>query len=340
MLFEPFELKDKVLRNRVVSAPLASSSSLPDGTPSEKSIEVYKRFAASGTGLVVVEHHAVHFCGRTRPTQFLADNDETAKAHAKISGILKDSGAVAIVQINHCGANVAEAAVFDDPEYRAFSPSGVPIGRCWNSIKQKPYVLQVYEIKQLIEVYVNAAVRMVKLGGYDGVQIHASHGYLLGQFLSPLTNKRDDEYGGSDAKRARFLYEVADGVRQSLPEAIVSVRLGAADYLPGEPSKGLSLDETVPVARELAGLGMDMIGISGNICGYGLDRTDDAYFAPYAARIRDAIGGSVPVECTGGIRTAYVAEKLLKEKVCDLVGVGRLMLKDPEFLSKWREDLD
>lgn len=339
MLFEPFELRDKTLRNRVVSAPLASSSALPDGTPSEKSIEIYKKIASVGTGLVIAEHHAVNFCGRTRPAQFLADKDETASACAKMSRVLKSSGAVAIVQINHCGANIAEPAVFDDPEYRAFSPSGVPVGKCWGSIERKPQVLQRDEIKRIIEDYVEAAVRMVRLGGYDGVQIHASHGYLIGQFLSPLTNKRDDEYGGSDKKRARFLYEIMDGVRMSLPDAIVSVRLGAADYLPGERMSGLSLDETVPVARELAALGADMIGVSGNLCGYGAGRTDEAYFAPYAARIKEALRGLVPVECAGGISRASVAQKLLEDGVCDLIGVGRLMLRDPNFLFRWMEEL-
>ncbi len=339
MLFDPLELKKFLLRNRVVSAPVASSSSLPDGTPSDRSLEIYRRMGASGVGLAIVEHHAVQLNGRIRTTQFLADNDETAKAHSKISGILKNAGIAALAQINHGGAKIADAAVFDTPEYRAVSPSGVMLGDCWKSIKQRPYVLTAEEIKHLIEDYVNAAVRMVKFGGYDGVQIHASHGYMLGQFLSPLTNKRSDAYGGSDAKRARLLYEVTDGVRHSLPDAIVSVRLGAADYLPGDPAKGLSLDETIPVARELANLGIDMIGITGNICGYGLDRTDEAYFAPYAARIREALGGAVPVECTGGIRNARIAEKMLKEKTCDLVGVARLMLKDPDFLHKWKDEL-
>lgn len=339
MLFEPIEIKNHLLPNRVVSAPLASSSSLPEGTPSDKSLEIYRRLSGSGVGLFIVEHHAVQLNGCTRPTQFRADNDEAAKAHANIACTLKDSGATVLAQINHAGAKIADPAVFDMPEYRAVSPSGIPLGDSWVSTKQVPYVLSAQEIKQLIADYVSAAVRMVRLGGYDGVQVHASHGYMLGQFLSPLTNKRSDAYGGSDAKRARLLYEITDGVRQSLPDAVLSVRLGAADYLPGEAPKGLSLDETVPVARELVNLGVDMIGITGNLCGYGLDRKDDAYFAPYAACIREAIGRSVPVECTGGVRSARIAEKMLEDKSCDLVGVGRLILKDPDFLHKWKDEL-
>jgi len=339
MLFEPTELKNLILRNRITAAPIASSSSEPDGTPSGKSMEIYRKIAGSSVGLAIVEHHAVQLSGCVRTTQFRADSDNAAKEHARISSLLKDSGIVALAQINHGGAKIADTAVFDIPDYRAVSPSGILLGDCWKSLKQRPYVLTAQEIRQLSDDYVAAAVRMVKIGGYDGVQIHACHGYMLGQFLSPLTNKRTDSYGGSDSKRARLLYEVTDGIRQSMPEAIVSVRLGAADYIPGDQRKGLSLDETMPVARELVNLGVDMIGISGNICGYGLDRTDDAYFAPYAARIREAIGAAIPVECAGGIKNAYTAEKLLKDKVCDLVGVGRLRLKDPDFVHKWEGEL-
>ena len=339
MLFEPLELKDKLLRNRVVAAPLASKSAGPDGGPTEKSLDIYNRFSASGVGMVVAEHHSVSKCGSVRPEQFLADSDEAAKRNAEMAAVIKKNGAAALVQINHGGAQIADPAVFDNQDYRALSPSGVPVGKCWASLKQKPEVLTSGEIRQIIEDFVSAALRMVRIAGYDGVQIHASHGYLLGQFLSPLTNKRSDEWGGSDARRARLLYEITDAVRQSLPDAIVSVRLGAADYMPGEERKGLSLDETVPVARELAALGVDSIHVSGNLCGYGAARQDEAYFAPYAVRIKEAVGKTVVVECTGGIRTAATAEKLLCDETCDLVGVGRLLLKDDKFLSDWKDEI-
>lgn len=339
MLFEPFELKGKTLRNRVVAPPLASSSSLMEGGPSGKSIEIYHKFASAGLGMVILEHHAVSWNGRIRPAQFLCHTDEAAKEHAKIAQMIKNYGSVALVQINHGGSNIADPAVFDMPEYRNVSPSGITVGGRWNGLKQKSYELTESEIKGIVEDFASAAVRMVKIAGYDGVQIHASHGYLLGQFLSPLTNKRTDSYGGTDSKRARLLYEITDAVRQSLPDSIVEVRLGAADFIPGDQRKGLSLDETVPVARELVNLGVDGIAVTGNLCGYGADRADEAYFAPYAARIREAVGAAVPVECTGGIRSARTANRLLRDKVCDLVGVGRLLLKDGGFLAKWKEEL-
>jgi len=337
MIFEPIEMKNKLLANRIVSAPLASSSSMADGSPSEKSLEIYSRFAASGAAFIIVEHHAVNICGRTRPAQFLADSDEVAKKHLGISGVLKSGNALCMAQINHAGAKIADPAVFEMEGYRSFSPSGVPVGDYWDKLGRSPEIMTRSEIKRTIDDFINAAVRMVRTAGYDGVQIHASHGYLLGQFLSPLTNRRDDEYGGTDPKRARLLYEITDGVRQSLKDIPLSVRLGAADFLPGEKPLGLSTDETVAVARELANLGVDMIGISGNLCGYGIDRKDSAYFAPYAERIKCSLGSSVLVECSGGISDVHTADKMLRDGVCDLVGVGRLMLRDPGFVAQWKE---
>lgn len=337
MIFEPIDLKNNILNNRIVAAPLASSSSKEDGTPSEKSLEIYERFASSGVALIVIEHHAVNLCGRTRPAQFLANSEDVAKQHLQMTEILKRDNAICMVQVNHAGAKIADPAVFDMEGYRSLSPSGVSVGNHWDKLGCKPEVMTRSEIKKTAEDFISAAVRMVKTAGYDGIQIHASHGFLLGQFLSPLTNRRDDEYGGTDAKRARLLYEITDGIRQSLKDIPLSVRLGVADYLPGENPNGLSIGDTVPVARELVNLGVDMIGITGNLCGFGAERKDSAYFAPYAERIKGSVGSSALVECTGGIKDLNTADKLLRDGVCDLVGVGRLMLKDPGFVTGWKE---
>ena len=181
--------------------------------------------------------------------------------------------------------------------YRPISPSGIPVGDQWEKSGRRPETMTRSEIRRTVEDFVSAAVRMVRVGGYDGVQIHASHGYLIGQFLSPLTNRRDDEYGGTDRKRARLLYEITDAVRQSLKDVPISVRLGAADFIPGDKPLGLSLDETVPVARELVSLGVDMIGISATL---RLDLTDRQRLLCTLCGEDKGIGrNSVLVECTG-----------------------------------------
>ena len=109
--------------------------------------------------------------------------------------------------------------------------------------------------------------------------------------------------------------------------------------MPDEKPRGLTVADAGAVARELAALGADLLSVSGNLCGYGADRTDGAYFSPYAAAIREAVGGKVPVECTGGVRGIGNAERLLADGCCDLIGVGRPLLSDAGFLDKWRADL-
>lgn len=337
MLFDIFEIREKRLQNRLCAAPLASLSGSADGLPTERSLEVYGKIAASGVALVNVEHHAVNSTGRVRPEQFLADSDEAAAAHAKIAGLIKNGGKISVAQISHGGANISSDGIFGLEGFRCLSPSGVRVGTVWEKLSAEPEKLSLPEIKKIVEDFAAAAERLVRMAGYDGVMIHAAHGYLAGQFLSPLTNLRDDAYGGTGYRRARFLYEITDAVRRTLPDAVVSVRLGAADTLPDEKPHGLAVEDTVPVARELAALGVDLISVSGNLCGYGMDRTNGSYFAPYAAAIREAVGGKVPVECTGGIRGIKSAEKLLGDGCCDLIGVGRPLVADAGFLDKWRD---
>lgn len=339
MLFDAFELRGVRLRNRLCAAPLASSSGDGLGLPTERSFEVYGKIAASGVALVNVEHCAVNPSGRVRPEQFLADSDRAAAAHAKIAALIREGGKTAVAQISHGGANISSAGVFEMEGFRCLSPSGVKVGKVWDKLRREPEKLSLPEIKKIVEDFAAAAERMVRLGGYDGVMIHAAHGYLAGQFLSPLTNLRDDAYGGTGYRRARFLYEITDAVRHTLPGALLSVRLGAADTMPDEKPRGLTVADAGAVARELAALGADLLSVSGNLCGYGADRTDGAYFSPYAAAIREAVGGKVPVECTGGVRGIGNAERLLADGCCDLIGVGRPLLSDAGFLDKWRADL-
>lgn len=338
-LFEPFEIRGVRLANRVVAAPLATRSFTRDAVPTDKTISIYRNYAASGTGIAVIEHHAVHPWGRNRAEQPRLYSDEHAAALKPIVGLFKESGIPVIAQINFAGSMTADASLLGEGDFEYLSPSGIKTPR--DSIERQPRALGQKELGEIVEAFAEAAIRAVTISGYDGVQIHAAHGYLLGQFMSPLTNHREDAYGGSEKKRARLLYEVTDAVRASLsakkPGALLSVRLGAADHMPDEPRRGLTVDETAPVARELAGLGVHWIGLSGNHCGFGEKRTDDfAYFAPYAAVVKDALRGAIPIDCAGGIRSAKTANELLNAGACDLIGIGRPFWSDPAFLEAWK----
>ena len=335
MLFDSLKIGNICLQNRLCAAPIATASGTFNGSPTEKSIKIYKQIANSDVSLVVVEHYAVDSTGRTRQQQFLANTDITAKAHAQIARVIKDVGKLALAQINHSGAKIMDGAVFKMDDYRCLSPSGIGVGKFWEQISATPEKLSVTEIKKIIDNFASAAKRIAYIAGYDGIVIHAAHGYLVGQFMSPLTNMRIDAYGGSYYRRMRFLYDIVDAVRKSVPDKVIAVRLGAADTMPNAPSHGLTITETATAARELVALGVDIIFVSGNLCGYGLTEKREGYFAPYALAIRNAINAKIPIECTGGIRSIRCAERMLQEKSCDLIGIGRPLHANYKFLETW-----
>ena len=335
MLREPFEMRGYPLANRLVSAPIASRSCELDGAPSVKTLDIYRGLADSGVGMVVAEHHAVHPWGRNRVAQLRLDSDQAAHSLIPLTQLFAERKLPVLAQINFAGNNIADESLLTQDDFRLLSASS--IDKFGTDGTRRPQELTSSEIEMIVECFVQAAVRAVTISGYTGVQIHACHGYLLGQFLSPLTNHREDAWGGSAKKRARLLLTVFDAVRSSLSsKALVTVRLGVADYMPDEPLRGLSVDEALPVARELAAMGVDGLFISGNHCGFGGNREGDfAFFAPYARIIREGVRGATPVECTGGIRSARTANDLLRDGVCDLVGVGRPLIKNPNYLKDY-----
>ena len=192
-----------------------------------------------------------------------------------------------------------------------------------------PHPLTVDEILALEEVYAAAALRAVK-AGYDGVEIHSAHGYLLNQFYSPLTNKRTDEYGGPMENRMRFLLETVAAVRKVVgPDVPLAVRLGGADYLPG----GSTEEDAVQASVMLEKAGVDLLDLSGGMCFYSRpDHKEPGYFSTMTEKIKKEV--TIPVLLTGGVRTLEDAERLLAEGKADLIGVGRSLLKDAHWLEK------
>lgn len=331
---EPIRIGKFELPNRVAAAPMATRSFGRDGLPTEKTLAIYEKYAASGAAMAVIEHHAVHPWGRNRMEQPRLYEDRYAEALKPLTAPFREKGMPVLAQISCAGALTADASLLDESDFEYVSPSGDKTPR--DVLQETPRALERGQIAELVEAFVASAVRAVRIAGYDGVQIHAAHGYLLGQFLSPLTNRRADEYGGSEKKRARLLYEITDAIRATLPDALLSVRLGMADYMPGEPLRGLSVDETAPIARELAALGADWLGLSGNHCGFGDQiAADTPFFAPFARVVHDALRGATFSDCAGGVRSAQTANDLLSGGVCDLVGVGRLFWSNPDFLQTW-----
>ena len=340
MLFESIKVGNLILKNRVIAEPIVSSGGVIGGAPTKEILDHYNGYAKSGVGMVVMEQHAVHPWGRNRNTQFRLYNDESAKSLQSLTEIFRDAGVPVVAQLNFAGAGVSALGkdLLNEPDFRLVSPSGLRNPR--DLVEANSEALGIKMIPEVIDAFAQAANRAVNIAQYSGgVQIYGCHGYLLGQFLSPLTNHRTDKYGGSLQNRARLLLEVTEAVRAVVPNANVSVRLGASDQMPGQAEKGLTLPESKWIAKELTALRIDWLGISGNHCIYGIgeDDNDTAYFAPYAAAIHKELEGTnIPLDCAGGIRSRQTADHLLASGVCDLIGIGRPLLKDKEFIHKMK----
>jgi len=332
-LTDPLEIRGIRLRGRIAAAPIATASADPEGGPTPRSLEIYRRLAGSGVDLVVVEHHAVCRKGRARLAQFRLDSDPAAETNRPLAELFRDADCPALVQINHAGSQIRDEALLAE-KYSISAPSEVKHPSC--ALALKPRAMDGKEIAATIESFAAAARRAIH-AGYPGVQVHACHGYLLGQFLSPITNLRRDEYGGKIQNRARLLFEVVEAVRPVLGnDGVLSVRLGLSDSFPKDPPEGLCLEDGLWVARELGRLGIDHLDVSGKLCGY--DAPGEAFFADWARAAREA-AGKVPVTCTGGIRKLETAQALVAGGACDIVGIGRGLQKDPELVRKWKEIL-
>lgn len=336
MIEKPITIKNMVLKNRIIAAPIVTNSGDDNGMPTAEMLEIYRQYAESGVGMMVAEQHTVHPWGRCSLKQPRLYDDASAIALQPITKIFRDKNIPIVAQLNF-GARVTSAALLDAPDFEAVSPSGLSTPRK-AAVEANFRSLKISEIEGIVQAFADAARRAVELSKFNGgVQIYASHGYLIGQFLSPLTNSRIDCYGGSLENRARILFQIVEAVRHVIPQAPLSVRLGASDQMPYQPENGLTLSESVWMAKQLAEMGVDWISVSGNHCVYGIgaDDNDTAYFSPYSRAIRNAVKAQgVAVDCTGGIRTVPTADRLLADGVCDLIGIGRPLAADKLFLRK------
>jgi 2,4-dienoyl-CoA reductase-like NADH-dependent reductase (Old Yellow Enzyme family) len=230
------------------------------------------------------------------------------------------------MQINHAGSAAQKEVTGTTP----LAPSAVANPRRGDM----PREMSQTEMSDIVSAFKNAS-RRVKEAGFDAVEIHSAHGYLLNQFLSPLTNKRTDDYGGDIVNRIRIHLQVIEAVRSVVgPDFPVQVRLGASDYTEG----GTTIEDSKIAARAFEKAGVDIIHISGGFVGYtppGL--TGQGYFAPLSEAIKGVV--SIPVILTGGITEIEAAEKFLAEKKADLIGVGRAILQDSNWAKRAVESL-
>ena len=315
------------LNNRLVFPPMATAKSDADGSVNQEILDYYDEKSRGGyISLIIIEHSFITPEGRANNSQLSVVDDNKIEGLKKLAKVIHNNGSKAIVQINHAGSlTTKEKTGFD-----IVGPSSIinPRG------KELPKELSKEEIKEIIQSFKLAAKR-VKESGFDGVEIHSAHGYLLNQFYSPLTNKRNDEYGGDILGRIKIHLEIIKAVKEEVGgDFPVLLRLGACDYADG----GNSIEDCKIAALEFEKAGIDILDISGGINGYiipGLN--EQGYFHEVTAELKKIV--SIPIILTGGITEVEAAEELLEKGKADLIGVGRAIFKDSLWAKRAIESL-
>jgi NADPH2 dehydrogenase len=322
-LLTPLSFSGLTLRNRIVMPPMWSGQATADGHVTGKIIEYHRSRAAAGCGLIIVEHSFVHPGGRHTLTQIGSYSDEMIEGLQRLASAIRQEGAAATLQISHAGSRVSPEVL---ATVRPVAPSAVQ--HPYDPEGQVPEALTKPQIKEIVAAFGAAAVR-ARDAGFDAVEIHGAHGFLLSEFLSPLTNRREDEYGGTMENRSRMHLEVLAEVRRRVGTRFpIFIRLGVHDETPG----GLEIEDAGRAATLLANAGVDLIDISGGLQGSRGTGRNPGYFVPYAEAIKSRV--RVPVMVTGGIREPAHADRIIRAGQADLVGIGRGMLEDPDWARK------
>lgn len=321
LLTEPLRVKSVLLRNRLVMPPMATEKSVGEGKVSQALLDYYDEKTKGGYfGLVVTEHSYVNKQGQASKGQVSFASDEDVPGLSKLVEAIHRNGSKAIAQINHAGGKAISALGGGST---APAPTAMPYTTTRGEAVSA-HTMSQEEIDAVIEDFAAAAKR-AKEAGFDGVEIHSAHGYLLSQFYSPLTNKRTDAYTGATIEgRTRLHCQIIAAVRAAVgPDYLVALRLGACDYTEG----GATREDAVSACRIFERAGVDLFDISGGICGYrGEGSKEEGYFGKDSATVREAV--DAPVIVTGGVRTPEGAERILQQEQADFVGVGRAVLRD------------
>ncbi|MBN2125399.1 MAG: FAD-dependent oxidoreductase [Deltaproteobacteria bacterium] len=327
-LFKPFRIKDLHLENRIVMPALASFLIEDDGSITEKTIEHYRRRAAGGPAMVIVEAHSVTPEGIVSLHQARIHDDRFIEGLSRIASVMRSEGAVPAIQLHHGGRQTSAKVIKRKP----LAPSNLPCPTIRGDVEP----LTVGGIREIVRSFGDAAKRAVE-AGFDLIEIHGAHGYLVNQFLSSFSNIREDEYGGDVRGRSRFAREIVEEVRRVVgADFPLSFKISAQEFVPG----GLDVEMSIEILREIVPSGLDIVQVSA-----GNDATPEwicqpmfmekACLAGAAARIRRAL--DIPVMAVGRINDPLVAGGIIAEGKADLVCMGRGLLADPELPKKAKE---
>ena len=333
-LIQPLFVKGMELRNRLVMPPMATNFASEDGAVTNRMIRYYSERAQGVVGLIIVEMTYPHITGKAFPCMLGLDDDKFLPGLNELAEAVKSYGACAAIQIGHAGRQTSRGVCGHVP----MAPSPIPL----KGSAELPREMSIEEIQEVVRAFGSAALR-AKKAGFDAIELHGTHGYLLNQFLSPYTNQRTDAYGGNFENSLRFPVEVIQEVRANVGEDYPLIfRLCGNEYL--EKEQGITLPLAKEIALRLVETGVDMLHVTG-----GTGETGDHLIQPlyydhgYNVYLAEGIKGAVadiPVIAAGSITDPLMIEDILEKGKADLVAVGRGLIADAVFFKKTQEEPD
>jgi 2,4-dienoyl-CoA reductase-like NADH-dependent reductase (Old Yellow Enzyme family) len=331
-LFEQTTINGMTLRNRLVRSATWEGMCDTDGRPTDKLINCYRDLANGGVGLIISGYTFVRTEGKGSPGKMGIHTDDFAEDYKKMTSAVHDAEGRLAIQLVHAGGQTTSTNAGRQP----LAPSAVQV----EQFPELPAELTKEEIRDIVAAFGEGA-RRARAWRADAVQLHGAHGFLINQFLSPLTNQRTDEYGVSIENRFRFLLEIYEKVRDAVgPDYPVLIKLNAADNLEG----GLEIDDAVYAAKKLSDAGIDAIEVSAGTPASGKEspaRTvinkpeKEGYNLVLARRIKEEV--SCPIMVVGGFRSYEVVEKTLSDNGMDYISLSRPLIREPDLAKRWQQ---
>ncbi len=332
-LFDQVVVGNVTLKNRFVRSATWEGMCDDSGAVTDQLLDYYKELAEGGTGLIITGYSFVRADGKQLSRKMGIHTDEMIEGLKSLSAVVHQAGGMVFCQLVHAGGQTSSKVIGCQP----MAPSAID----FPSFDETPRQMTTDDIDEVVAAFAAAAKR-AEQAGFDGVQLHGAHGYLINQFLSPLTNQRTDEYGGSLENRMRFLARVCVAVRAAVsPSYPVTIKLTATDHLDG----GFRIEEAVEVAKRLEEIGINAIEVSSGSSASGemgparqkiVTVEQEAYNAELSQRIKAAV--TIPVMVVGGLRSGDVLNQLLWESSADLFALSRPLIREPDLPQKWRDD--
>ena len=333
LLFTPITLPNgTTIKNRFFKSAMSEGMGTRDFQPKKNIATLYKRWAEGGTGLIITGNIMVDPKGTAEPGNIVFDKNSNMEILKNWANQGQQHGAKVMVQLNHPGKQAPKTV-----SKQTVAPSAVPLGNGLNKLFSTPRALTTSEVEELVQKFVTSA-KVAKEAGFSGVQIHAAHGYLISQFLSPHDNRRTDKYGGSLENRMRFLKEIYLGIREELgKDFTIGIKINSTDF----KEDGLTEEDSLKTIIELANLGLDFVEISGGtyerpaMMGATSKSTNQVFFAEYSKKLKQKI--EIPVVVTGGIRSINAMNTLLNDNTTDFIGIARPLTIDPNIPNKIKQ---